>query len=106
MSYMPGLEDIPGLEEELHTATTRDTAHKLAKSIVHAKQFGGNHYASMKIQPWDAMREWLSSEEYIGYQKGVIIAYLAREKRKGGLEDLRKAFHHFEELMSYLNERA
>ena len=28
-------------------------------------QVGGSHYASKKIQPWAAMEEWMSREEFV-----------------------------------------
>lgn len=65
-------------------------------------QIGGSHYVDMKIQPWDAMKVWLTPEQYIGYHKGAIIGYIARCDAKGGSEDIRKAGHHMEELLAYL----
>ena len=65
-------------------------------------QVGGNHYVKMKIQPWEAMRAWLTPEEYRGYHKGVVIAYLAREADKGKDLDIGKSSHHLLELVDYL----
>lgn len=62
-------------------------------------QVGGNHYKDMGIQPWQAMEAWLTPEEYRGYHKGVAIAYLARERQKGGLDDIKKAIHHLQRLV-------
>ena len=69
------------------------------------KQVGGDHYVKMDIQPWDAMKAWLSPEQYIGYHKGVIIGYVARCDSKGGLEDIKKAHHHMAELIEYSEGR-
>ena len=63
------------------------------------KQVGGTHYESMKIQPWDALKVWLTPEEYRGYMKGTAIVYLAREGWKGGDQDIAKALHHLSELV-------
>ena len=64
------------------------------------KQIGGEHYKSMgDYQPWEVLRHWLTPEEYRGYQKGVVIAYLARERAKGGDQDLQKAAHHLQKLI-------
>ena len=63
-------------------------------------QVGGNHYHAMgDFQPWDVLAHWLTPEEYRGYQKGVAIAYLAREKAKGGDQDIKKAIHHLQRLV-------
>lgn len=62
-------------------------------------QVGGDHYREMAVQPWEAMEAWLTSEEYRGYHKGVAIGYLARERQKGGDEDIKKAIHHLQRLV-------
>lgn len=62
-------------------------------------QHGGDHYNKMKIQPWDFLKSCLTPEEYRGWQKGVAIVYLAREREKAGDLDVRKAIHHLEKLM-------
>ena len=62
-------------------------------------QFGGSHYKDMgDFQPWDVLAKWFTPEEYRGYQKGVAIAYLARERSKGGDLDIKKAIHHLQRL--------
>lgn len=62
-------------------------------------QVGGEHYRSMKVQPWDALEAWLTPEEFRGYQKGTAISYLARERSKGGDVDVEKATHHLMKLL-------
>lgn len=64
-------------------------------------QVGGTHYKDMPLQPWEAMRAWLTPEEYRGYHKGTVLAYLARERQKGGDTDLAKAAHHMQELVEF-----
>jgi hypothetical protein len=66
-------------------------------------QVGGTHYKDMgDFQPWDVLKHWLTPEEYRGYQKGVAIAYLARERAKGGDQDISKAAHHLQKLIEVL----
>lgn len=67
-------------------------------------QVGGSHYKDMAIQPWQAMEAWLTAEEYRGYHKGVAIAYLARERDKGGMEDIKKAIHHLQRLVETVQD--
>jgi hypothetical protein len=70
-------------------------------------QVGGDHYRAMgAFQPWDVLKHWLTPEEYRGYQKGVAIAYLARERQKGGDQDIAKAAHHLQKLVEVLGEQA
>jgi len=67
-------------------------------------QVGGAHYKDMAVQPWEAMEAWLTPEEYRGYHKGVAIAYLARERSKGGMQDIQKAVHHLQRLIEMQGE--
>lgn len=69
------------------------------------RQEGGSHYQTMQVQPWQAMEAWLTPEEYRGYHKGVALAYLARERQKGGDEDIKKAVHHLQRLIETLDEK-
>lgn len=68
-------------------------------------QIGGAHYKDMQVQPWQAMEAWLTPEEYRGYHKGVAIGYLARERQKGGLQDIEKAIHHLQRLVEIEHDR-
>lgn len=69
-----------------------------------ATQVAGHHYKDMGVyQPWIVLEHWLTPEEYRGYQKGVAIAYLARERAKGGDEDIAKARHHLAKLLETLS---
>lgn len=59
-----------------------------------ARQVGGAHYQELAIQPWDAVHAW-----GLGFFDGNAVAYIARWKRKGGVEDLKKAVHFLEKLI-------
>ena len=69
-----------------------------------ARQEGGDHYLNMGIQPWDAMRAWMSPEQFTGYLLGSAINYAARFNAKaagkGGLPDLLKARHCLDQLIT------
>lgn len=64
-----------------------------------AVQIGGAHYRSKRVQPWDAMAAWFTPEEFRGFLKGNAIKYLARERDKGGRQDLAKARHYLDKLL-------
>lgn len=61
-------------------------------------QVGGSHYQKV-IQPWDAMRAWMTPEQFAGFLRGNIIKYVARYDGKGGAEDLKKARHYLDKLI-------
>ena len=67
-------------------------------------QVGGTHYADKKIQPIDAMIEWMSPEEIEGFYRGNVIKYIARYKDKNGLEDLEKCKDYLNRLIEFLKE--
>lgn len=66
-------------------------------------QIDGDHYKKLgAYQPWEVLRAWLTPEEFRGYMKGTAIAYLARERDKGGMTDIQKAGHTLDGLVEML----
>ena len=66
-------------------------------------QVGGDHYKKLgAYQPWEVLGHWLTPEEFRGYMKGTAIAYLARERDKGGMQDISKAGHTLQGLVELL----
>lgn len=63
------------------------------------KQVAGNHYKSA-IEPWDAIEAW-----GLGYLDGSAVKYLARWRKKNGVEDIMKAIHFLEKLVETENDR-
>jgi 7-cyano-7-deazaguanine synthase in queuosine biosynthesis len=49
------------------------------------------HYTQGRIECIDAIEAALTLEEFNGFLKGTVLAYIWREKHKGGLEDWKKA---------------
>lgn len=70
------------------------------------RQVGGNHYKDMKVEPWEAMKAWLTAEEYVGFLRGNIIKYQARANsgKEDKLIQLAKAKHYADELEVFLAE--
>lgn len=60
-----------------------------------SNQVGGNHYKDMKIQPAE-----FCHANNIPAIEGAVIKYLCRHKSKNGKEDLLKAIHMIEILIS------
>ncbi len=58
-------------------------------SDVYKKQIGGNHYASMIIQPSEFI-----NKNNLPFAEGNAIKYLCRHKQKGQKQDLEKAIHY------------
>lgn len=67
----------------------------IMKPMEQNKQVGGNHYDRMKIQPITFI-----VDNDIPFIEGNIIKYVCRWKDKGGVEDLKKAKHYLDILIS------
>ena len=63
-------------------------------------QVDGDHYIQLgDYQPWKVLQAWLTPDEFRGYMKGQAIAYLVRERSKGGADDVAKAQHYLHGLL-------
>ncbi len=71
----------------------------VAKSV--QPQVGGNHYDQYQIEPIEALRDWLTPEEFRGFLRGSAIKYQIRYRDKNGVEDLQKAQWFLNELTSF-----
>ena len=49
------------------------------------------HYGTGRIECIEYIKDFLTTEEYIGYLRGNVAKYLHRWRYKNGLEDLKKA---------------
>ncbi len=61
-----------------------------------SEQVGGSHYREVVIQPV----EYIMANS-IPYCEGNVIKYVTRWRRKGGLDDLRKARHYLDLLIEH-----
>jgi hypothetical protein len=76
-----------------------------SKAVADTYQIGGDHYKELAVQPWAAMQSWMSDDEFAGFLRGNAIKYIARAGKKGdALQDLQKAMHYLEKLVSLKQE--
>jgi len=96
--------EIPRIYAELENEMVKKTEEKLKPTKANDRQVGETqHYKKLSIQPWDAMEEWLSPDEFRGYLIGNSLKYLARAGKKGSYrEDIQKAHHYLEKLLEVL----
>ena len=64
-------------------------------SKVYNKQIGGSHYKHFKIQP----SEFVIENELL-YPEGCVIKYIIRHRMKNGKEDLLKAKHFIDMIIT------
>lgn len=58
------------------------------------------HYQGSKgLEVIEVHKNFLTEEELRGYYKGNTLKYLLRERKKNGLEDLKKARKHLDWLI-------
>jgi len=63
-----------------------------------------NHYKQGGIESIDAIKAFMSEEEFKGFLKGNCQKYLFRYEKKNGIEDLRKCQWYLERLIEVLQE--
>ena len=64
-------------------------------SKVYNKQIGGSHYKNFKIQP----SEFVIENELL-YPEGCVIKYIIRHRMKNGKDDLLKAKHFIDMIIT------
>ena len=80
-------------EQELRNSTVKQALEAESKNTLDI-QVGGDHYKKLgQYQPWQVAAACMTPEELRGYMKGTVIAYLMRERDKGGDLDIKKAAH-------------
>ena len=60
-----------------------------------ATQIGGTHYKTLAIQPIEYIEK-----NNLDYLQGNVVKYVTRHKDKNGAEDIRKAIHYCELILS------
>lgn len=67
-------------------------------------QYGGDHYKTMGIQPWDIVDTWSFDERMAVYRHGAI-KYLLRMGSKDDTKlELEKARHYIDKMLEIVSE--
>lgn len=70
--------------------------HVSEPGTVLCTQVGGSHYTDMVIQP-----AAYNLANKLGWAEGDAVSYISRWRKKGGLQDLRKAVQTLQLLIEY-----
>jgi hypothetical protein len=75
--------------------------HPVENEVSHVKstQVGGDHYQKGALQPWDIFLAW-----DLDPWTANVVKYILRYPHKNGIEDLRKAKHYIDFLISHYDE--
>jgi len=93
--------DVPDTPDDIHVAAPTDIeawqtpewGTNSSSGNPNDVQVGGDHYKGVNFQPWDWPRHGL------GYYEVSAIAYLARFRKKGGIQDLQKVQHYIDKML-------
>ncbi len=58
-----------------------------------------DYYANKQIEVIDYIKDTLTKEEYIGFCIGNVIKYISRWRKKGGINDLKKALYYLNSVI-------
>lgn len=94
--YVYKLMQKIGTPKEVFIAEEEAKSTAKKPQTANLRQVGGEHYVGLSVEPWAAMEAWMTKDEFIGFLKGNIIKYLAREKNPN---DLDKAGHYMQKLL-------
>ena len=92
-----GFVERPNMEKIVSEAMTEvysKHTEELAK-----KQIGGNHYQVAAIQPWDIMAAYK-----LDPWSANVVKYILRFPYKAGRQDLEKAKHYIEYLITHYDD--
>ena len=75
------------------------------------RQVGGDHYKTLRFQPWLVMEDWMPADARIAYHYGDALSYLGRfytegVEGKGGITEIKKAIHHLQKLVEIHEEQS
>ena len=85
---------------EYKISTKNETWYTSGDGEIFDKVTNPKHYKGSKgLEVIEIHKNFLTEEELRGYYKGNILKYLLRERKKNGLEDLKKARKHLDWLI-------
>lgn len=82
------------IQEHIEERRKRNTA-----GLSGTRQVGGSHYQVAKIQPWDIMAAY-----GLDPWSANVVKYILRFPYKAGRQDLEKAQHYIEYLLTHYDE--
>lgn len=93
------------LKAKVVEALARNQAKEMEFIKANQKQYGGDHYKEMGVEPWDVVDTW-PIEQRIGAYRHGALKYLMRMGRKDEqLQEIQKCGHYIEKLVEVLKER-
>ena len=69
-----------------------------------AKQYGGDHYKNMGVEPWDVVDTWPLEQRIGAYRHGALKYLMRMGSKDEQLQEIKKCGHYIEKLIEVLEE--
>ena len=74
------------------------------KAKANAKQYGGDHYKNMGVEPWDVVDTWPIEQRIGAYRHGALKYLMRMGSKDEQLQEIKKCGHYIEKLIEVLGE--
>ena len=74
----------------------------LRKLKANDKQFGGEHYKNMGVEPWDVVDTWPLEQRIGAYRHGALKYLMRMGSKDEQLQEIKKCGHYIEKLIEVL----
>ena len=68
------------------------------------KQYGGDHYKNMGVEPWDVLDTWPIEQRIGAYRHGALKYLMRMGSKDEQLQEIKKCGHYIEKLIEVLGE--
>lgn len=68
------------------------------------KQYGGDHYKNMGVEPWDVVDTWPIEQRIGAYRHGALKYLMRMGSKDEQLQEIKKCGHYIEKLIEVLGE--
>ena len=66
------------------------------------KQYGGDHYKNMGVEPWDVVDTWPLEQRIGAYRHGALKYLMRMGSKDEQLQEIKKCGHYIEKLIEVL----
>ena len=91
------------LEREDAENLLQESIHNLRRA--NEKQFGGDHYKNMGVEPWDVVDTWPLEQRIGAYRHGALKYLMRMGSKDEQLQEIKKCGHYIEKLIEVLEEQ-
>jgi hypothetical protein len=90
------------MECERRSTEIKKKSHETGKA--NTKQYGGDHYKNMGVEPWDVVDTWPIEQRIGAYRHGALKYLMRMGSKDEQLQEIKKCGHYIEKLIEVLGE--